>query len=125
MWFPEAQVRVWLYRRPTDMRRSFDGLSAMVKRELGEEPTSGALYVFVNRRKTLMKVLYFDRAGYCLWSKRLEQGQFQVRWDGACKGALDFTSLQLIIEGIDTASVRRLKRYQHRQQDRRRISHPV
>ena len=83
MWFAESRVRVWLYRRPTDMRRSFDGLSAMVKRELGEEPTSGALYVFVNRRKTLMKVLYFERSGYCVWSKRLEQGQFQVRWGGS------------------------------------------
>ena len=92
MWFAESRVRVWLYRRPTDMRRSFDGLSAMVKRELGEEPTSGALYVFVNRRKTLMKVLYFERSGYCVWSKRLEQGQFQVRWGGStpvrCVGSL-------------------------------------
>ncbi len=125
MWFPEAQVRVWLYRRPTDMRRSFDGLAAMVKRELAEEPTDGALYVFVNRRKTLMKVLYFDRAGYCLWSKRLEQGQFQVRFDAAQKATLDLTALKLIIEGIDTNSVRRLKRYQHRQNDRHLIPHPV
>ncbi len=125
MWFPESRVRVWLYRRPTDMRRSFDGLSAMVKHELGAEPTDGDLYVFVNRRKTLMKVLYFERSGYCLWSKRLEQGQFQVRWDGALKGSLDLTALKLIIEGIDTGSVRRLKRYQHPPGDRRSIAHPV
>ena len=125
MWFAESRVRVWLYRHPTDMRRSFDGLSAMVKRELGEEPTDGALYVFVNRRRTLMKVLYFDRSGYCVWSKRLEQGQFQVRWSDVRKMSIDLTALKLIIEGIDTGSVRRLKRYQHPQEDRQLISHPV
>ena len=98
-WFAESRVRVWLYRRPTDMRRSFDGLSAMVKRELGEEPTSGAVYVFVNRGKTLMKVLYFERSGYCVWSKRLEQGQFQVHWADVRKMSIDLTALKLIIEG--------------------------
>ncbi len=125
MWFAESRVRVWLYRLPTDMRRSFDGLSAMVKRELGEEPTDGALYVFVNRRKTLMKVLYFDRSGYCLWSKRLEQGQFQVRWSDVGKMSIDLTALKLIIEGIDTGSVRRFKRYRHHDEDRQLIAHPV
>ncbi len=125
MWFAESRVRVWLYTRPSDMRRSFDGLSAMVKRELGEEPTSGELYVFVNRRKTLMKVLYFERGGYCVWAKRLEQGQFQVRFDGARKHALDLTALKLIIEGIDTGSVRRFKRYRRGQADRHLIARPV
>lgn len=115
MWFPESRVRVWLYRRPTDMRKSFDGLAALVRHALGEEPLSGELYVFVNRRRTLMKILYFDRSGYCVWSKRLEQGQFQVRWDGAQKVSLDLTALKLIIEGIDTGSVRQLKRYRYPQ----------
>ena len=113
MWFPESRVRVWLYRRPADMRRSFDGLAALVKGELGEEPTSGELFVFVNRRRTLMKVLYFTGDGYCLWSKRLEQGRFEVRYDGARKVLLDLTALRLIVEGIDTASVRYRKRYRH------------
>lgn len=113
MWFPESRVRVWLYRRPTDMRRSFDGLSALVRHELGEEPLSGELFVFVNRRKTLMKVLYFAGDGFCLWSKRLEQGRFEVRQDGARKVLLDLSALRFIIEGIDTASVRYRKRYHH------------
>jgi transposase len=125
MWFAESRVRVWLYSHPTDMRRSFDGLSAMVKRELAEEPTDGSLYVFVNRRKTLMKVLYFETGGYCVWSKRLEQGQFQVRWNVERKGGVDLTALKLIIEGIDTRSVRHLKRYHHRREDRPLIAHPV
>ena len=125
MWFAESQVRVWLHRRPTDMRRSFDGLSAMVKHALGEEPTDGALYVFVNRRKTLMKVLYFERGGYCIWAKRLEQGQFQVRWSEDGKATIDLTNLKLIIEGIDTRSVRHLKRYRRRQEDRPAIASVV
>ena len=125
MWFAESRVRVWLYRCPTDMRRSFDGLSAMVKHTLGEEPTDGALYVFVNRRKTLMKVLYFERGGYCVWAKRLEQGQFQIRWCDEHKAAVDITVLKLIIEGIDTRSVRRLKRYRHGAEDRPGIAQPI
>lgn len=68
--------RIWLCTQPTDMRRSFDGLSAQVKHMLNEDPGSGALFVFINRRQTQMKCLYFETGGYCLWSKRLEQGQF-------------------------------------------------
>ena len=72
-----------------------------------------------------MKVLYFDHGGYCVWSKRLEQGQFQVHWDSARKATLDLTALKLIIEGIDTGSVRRLKRYQHPRNARHLIPHSV
>jgi len=118
MWPPRSALRVWLHRRPTDLRKSFDGLAALVKHALGEEPTSGELYVFVNRRRTLVKVLYFESGGYCLWSKRLEQGQFQVRFTGAHKAALDLTTLGLIIEGIDTRALRRFKRYHHPREDR-------
>lgn len=118
MWPPRAQLRVWLHRRPADLRKSFDGLAALVKRELGEEPASGELYVFANRRRTLLKVLYYERGGYCLWSKRLEQGQFQVRFDAARKAAIDLTVLALIIDGIDTRALRRFKRYKHPGEDR-------
>jgi transposase len=107
------------------MRKSFDGLAALVKHALAEEPASGALYVFVNRRRTLMKVLYFERGGYCVWSKRLEQGRFQVRFDGAHKASLDLTALKLIVEGIDTGSLRRFKRYRHADEDRHSIGAPV
>ena len=66
MWPPRAQLRVWLHRRPTDLRKSFDGLAALVMRELGDEPSNGALYVFTNRRRTIVKVMYYERGGYCL-----------------------------------------------------------
>ena len=60
------------------MRKSFRGLSALVRNQLKYDPLSGQYFVFVNRRKTQMKMLYFNRTGYCLWAKRLEQGPFQV-----------------------------------------------
>ena len=64
MFFAEGQLRVWLCTEPTDMRKSFDGLSSLVKHKLEQDPLSGQLFVFVNRRKTQMKILYFDRSGY-------------------------------------------------------------
>jgi len=113
MFFPEGQVRVWLHTRPTDMRKSFDGLSALVKRTLGEDPISGHLFVFVNRKQTHVKILYFDRSGYCLWAKRLEQGRFHYRSTAEGKLELDATQLKLLLEGIDVKQVRRYKRYHH------------
>jgi transposase len=74
--------------------------------------------VFVNRKRNYLKALYFDRSGYALWAKRLEQGQFHYRRDRASrtshKMALNVTDLKLILEGIDVRSVHRYKRYRHR-----------
>jgi transposase len=72
MLFSGDDVRIWLYAQPTEIRKSFDGLSAMVKNQLQEDPLSGQLFVFINRRQTQMKALYFDHSGYCIWSKRLD-----------------------------------------------------
>ena len=112
MFMPEARTPIWLCTTPTDMRKSFTGLSAQVRRLLGENPTSGELFVFVNRRGTQMKVLYFDRTGYCIWSKRLEQGQFNVRDEGQTKRLVNWTQLQLLLEGIEIKQYRQFKRYQ-------------
>jgi len=111
MWPPSGSVRVWLYRRPTDMRRSFDGLSTMVKHVLFEDPLSGALFVFCNRRRTQMKCLWFDGDGYAIWSKRLERGQYRVRFDGDAKTCMDVVTLKMLVDGIDLDSVRRFKRF--------------
>ena len=113
MFFPESQMRIWLYNKPTDMRKSYDGLSALVKSKLEEDPLSGHLFVFINRKRTQCKVLYFDRSGYCIWSKRLEQGQFHTHAGDVVKKVLEWTDLKLIIEGIDTRSIQQYKRYQH------------
>jgi len=111
MLFPESQVRIWLYTGVCDMRKSYDGLSALVKRQLMEDPLSGQLFVFINRKRTQMKVLYFDRSGYCIWSKRLEQGTFHAPRAEGTKKRLSWTDLKLILEGVDLRSVRHFKRY--------------
>ena len=95
------------------MRKSYDGLSALVKNKLEENPLSGQLFVFINRKGTQCKVLYFDRSGYCIWSKRLEQGQFHTHGGDSVKRALEWTDLKLILEGIDIRSVQQYKRYKH------------
>jgi len=115
MFFPESTTKVWLYTVPTDMRKSFSGLVALVKHKLNESALSGDLFIFVNRRKTLMKILYFDRNGYCIWYKKLEQGAFQLPGDGSNKVSLSYTQLKLILEGIDLTSIRQRKRYKHSQ----------
>ena len=117
MFFPESRVRVWLYARPTDMRKSFDGLSALVKNTLREDPLSGHLFVFINRKRTHIKVLYFDRSGYCIWTKRLEQGRFHYP-PMADKVPLDWTGLKRILEGISLVSTRKYKRYRYSRQSR-------
>lgn len=114
MWTPDRALNVWLYRRATDMRKSYNGLSALVKQQLRDDPLNGSLYVFVNRRRTQLKCLYFEGDGYCLWCKRLERGQFHVRFDGEDKARVDLSTLKLLIDGIDVDSLRRFKRYNHR-----------
>jgi len=94
------------------MRKSYDGLSVLVKQQLKEDPLSGHLFVFINRKQTQMKILYFGRSGYCIWSKRLEQGQFHYRKDGGRKRLLDWARLKMMIEGIDTSELRQFKRFQ-------------
>jgi transposase len=68
MFFPEGHVRVFVYGQPTDMRKSFDGLYALVRNALRQDPMTGALFVFINRRATQTKVLYWDRTGFCVWA---------------------------------------------------------
>jgi transposase len=96
---------------PVDMRKSFDGLSALTQHRLGEDPLSGALFVFINRRATQMKVLYFDRSGFCVWAKRLEAGRFISDWNKVHTQQMDWTQLKLLLEGIET--IRQRKRYRH------------
>ena len=113
MFFPESNLRIWLYSQPTDMRKSYTGLSALVKNQLEENPLSGQLFVFINRRRTQLKILYFDRSGYCIWMKKLEQGLFRYTLTGDNKQRLNWTELKLLLEGIELKNTRQFKRYQH------------
>ena len=73
------QKRIFAYHRPVDMRRSFDGLIAAVRDSMQADPLTGDLYVFINKRGTLLKGIFWDRTGWCLFAKRLERGRFEVR----------------------------------------------
>ena len=88
------------------MRKSYDGLLALVKNKLAEAPLNGQRFVFINRKCIQCKVLYFDCDGYRIWSRRLKQGQFHTNAGEAIKQTLSLTDLKLIIEEIVTRSVR-------------------
>ena len=107
MFFPEGRVRVHVYGHPVDMRKSFDGLYALTRHQLGCDPLSGELFVFINRRGTQMKVMYWDRTGFCIWAKRLEQGCFVSDWSKVTTREMDWTGLKLLLEGIEPARFKR------------------
>jgi transposase len=91
--------RIFLCLRPTDMRRSFRGLSALVYEWLGR-PQDGAYYVFVNRRRTHVKIMYWDGDGLAVWHKRLEKGCFAVPAAQGDRVVLDRRRLALLLEGV-------------------------
>jgi transposase len=105
MFFPEGQVRVFVYGEPVSMRLSFDGLYALTRNALQQDPLSGHLFTFINRRATQLKVLYFDRTGLCVWSKRLERGRLSD-WNTMSTREMDWTGLKLLLEGIEPRRVR-------------------
>lgn len=105
------QVRVFVCTQPTDMRKSFDGLSGLVAAVFQVELLSGHLFVFFNRRRDRIKILAWDRDGLCLWYKRLEAGTFQVPLATAQGLELDATELSLLLSGIDLSSAQRRKRF--------------
>ena len=96
-----GRVPVFAYRRPVDLRRGFEGLSALVRQALGQDPLSGALYLFTNRRRTTAKVLQFDGTGLALYIKRLARGRFAALWvdDGATSLSLTRPELELFLQG--------------------------
>ena len=107
--FPVA-VKIYVYTRPTDMRRSFDGLAAIVAGAIGRDLLSGHLFVFVNRRGDLMKILWWARGGYAIYYRRLEVGSFQLPATDADSVEIDATELAMILDGVDLAA-ERLPRY--------------
>lgn len=105
-------MRVFVAVEATDMRKSFDGLVALTRGVLDQNPMSGHLFAFFNRRRTMMKAVYWDRNGYCLVAKRLERGTFvlpQANEHGVVE--LEAAELALIVEGIDLSNGRRRPRW--------------
>jgi transposase len=106
-------VRIYLCAAPTDMRKGFDSLAALVAEELGGDPLSGHLFVFRSKRGDRVKLLYWDRDGLALYYKRLERGSFRFPAAHAKSKSIEVTAeeLSLLLWGIDPASVKRQKRY--------------
>jgi transposase len=108
--FPPT-VRVYVCGVVVDLRKSYDGLAGCAQQVIGLDPLTGHLFVFFNRRRTLVKILMWDRTGYCLFCKRLEQGRFNWQWNDHGAIQIDFARLLLLLEGIDLADSRQRKRF--------------
>jgi transposase len=93
-----GNARLFICQHPVNMRKSFEGLSAIVEQLFPNELFSGSFFIFLNRRKDLMKVLFWDKDGLVIWFKRLEKGTFSWKW-GAAK-TLDRRSFLMLLEGI-------------------------
>ncbi len=108
-----SRQRFFWYRGITDMRKSFNGLCLLVETEMGFDLMSGDVFIFVNRRRDRMKLLMWDRTGFVIWYKRLEEGTYEI--PNLSNGQFEVTweQLLLILEGVVLKSAKRRKRYAH------------
>jgi transposase len=104
-------VRIYVCTAPADMRRSFDGLARMAEDEMGQDPFTGHLFVFRNRRGDRVKILYWDRDGYAIWYKRLEEGTFRFPESGEGRVEVERSALLLLLDGMEWKELRRRRRY--------------
>lgn len=98
-----GKVTIHAYCAPVDMRKHFEGLSALVREQMGQDPLSGALFLFTNRRRTHAKALWFDGSGLCVLSKRLERGRFPALWKCTEQPYIPLkrSELELFLEGSE------------------------
>jgi transposase len=104
-------VRIWLATRPTDLRKSFDSLAELVRQQLQEDPLSGQLFVFRNKRADRVKLLYWDEDGFVIVYKRLEEGTFRFPDAQASGVEIRAADLQMLLDGVELSSVKRRRRY--------------
>jgi transposase len=106
--------RFHLYSNPTDMRKSFDGLSGLVQNTLGCNPCNGDVFIFINKRRDKIKLLHWQGISFMLYYKRLEKGTFELPFYDSSVGsiALDYTKLVMIIDGLSIQNIKKRKRYQ-------------
>ena len=104
--------KVYLYRHPTDMRKSFDGLCGIIINELGRDPVKDGMFAFVNKRQDMIKLLLWDKHGFWIFYKRLEKGRLKLMHKSSDENIATITSheLVMIIDGIDLSSIKRMKR---------------
>ena len=111
-----ASLRYFLYRQPTDIRKSFYGLAGLVRAELGQDPLAGDVFIFLSKRRTHVKLLQWDGDGFAIYYKRLERGAYELPAEAAASaGALPLTAtqLQLILSGVNLKNIKYRPRYQH------------
>lgn len=108
-----SAYRYYVYRGQADMRKSFDGLSGLVRNELGKDPLSGEVFIFINKRCNQVKLLLWEGDGFSLYSKRLEKGTYELpSWKEQTPSIeLRSDELMLILQGISLNSVHRRKRF--------------
>jgi transposase len=108
-----ASVRVYLCLSPCDLRRSFDGLHALVRDHLQLDAFAGHLYLFANKRRDRLKILYWDRDGFAIWAKRLEAGTYAIPFGepGSRRLEVSVEELGALLSGIDLGTAMRRKRY--------------
>ena len=106
-------ARIWLSTAPADMRKGFDSLAALVREHLGHDPLSGHLFLFVGRHRDRIKILYWDRDGFALWYKRLEEGTFRLPSAKSVGASVELkaSELAMLLAGIDLTSIKRRKRF--------------
>lgn len=109
-----SKQRYFLYRGPTDMRKSFDGLSGLVRMHLNHSLLSGDVFIFLNRRRDRIKLLMWDVSGFALYYKRLERGTFELPLSSTTQTSLElsWSELVMLLEGIELGSIKRRKRYE-------------
>ena len=104
--------RYFLYDHPTDMRKSFDGLSGIVQSQLKQNPSNGSVYVFINRKRNRIKLLHWEQGGFTLYYKRLEKGVFELPKAMDKTRVVSWSTLMMIVEGISLDYLRRKSRFQ-------------
>jgi hypothetical protein len=108
-----ASLSYFLYRNPVDIRNSFDGLSGLIQNELGRDPLSGEVFIFINKRRNQVKLLRWEQGGFILYYKRLETGTFELpQFDNDSPNSpLQWSTLVLMIEGISLKNIQKRKRF--------------
>lgn len=107
-----TSVHIWLATQATDLRKSFDSLAELVRQQLKGDPLSGQLFVFRNKRADRVKLLYWDEDGFVIVYKRLEAGTFRFPATDSVGVEIRAADLQMLLDGVDLASVKRGRRYQ-------------
>jgi transposase len=106
-------LKVWLSEKPTDMRKAIDGLCFLVIDAMQLDPNSGELFIFYNRQFNKLKILYWDKNGFCLWYKRLEKDRFKLPLNSSSQLQITATQLRWLLDGLDFMNMKEIKALEH------------